>query len=178
MVSTFIILCATLLSLFLVWKILYPGVAEIRSVGDWEARRHEVDLDAFRMLLDAGEERYLRTSLPLPEFRTYQRRRLSLALGSLELVGKNATMLMRLGQLAKLGASPMAAKEAEDLIHGALRLRLNVLLVQTYLWLKWFFPAWALSLPAIDIPYEELLSYLTRVREQRQWDVKPGLIAA
>ncbi len=64
------------------------------------------------------------------EFRRFQRARLALALRSLELIGKNAAMLMKLGQLAKAGANPGAgaSKEAEDLIHGALRLRVNLML--------------------------------------------------
>ena len=178
MVSTLIVLCATVLALFLVGTILRPRLPEIRTVDDWEAKKHEVDIGAFRILLDPAEERYLRDSLSPSEFRFYQRQRLGLALRSLELVGKNAAMLIKLGQLAKLGANPMLAKEAEDLINGALRLRVNLLRVQPYLWMKWFFPRWTLSLPAFAMPYEELLSYLSRVRQQRQWDVKPDLLAA
>jgi hypothetical protein len=178
MVSTLIILCAIVLSLFLVGTILRPRLPEIRRADDWEAKKHEVDLGAFRILLDPAEERYLRQSLSPSEFRFYQRQRLGLALRSLELVGKNAAMLIKLGQLAKLGANPLLAKQAEELIDGALRLRVNLLCVQPYLWLKWFFPGWTLSLPALAMPYEELLSCLSRVRQQRQWDVKPDLIAA
>lgn len=178
MVSTLIVLCATVLALFLVGTILRPRLPEIRTVDDWEAKKHEVDIGAFRILLDPAEERYLRDSLSPSEFRFYQRQRLGLALRSLELVGKNAAMLIKLGQLAKLGANPMLAKEAEDLINGALRLRVNLLRVQPYLWLKWFFPGWTLSLPALAMPYEELLSYLNRVRQQQQAGVKPGLVAA
>lgn len=169
MVSTLAILIACGLALFLVWAIVRPG-PQIRSLDDWEAKKHEVDLDAFRLLLDPAEEEYLRASLPPREFRAFQRRRLKLALGSLDLVGKNAVMLMKLGQLAK-GANPKLAHEAEELIHGTLRLRVNLLLVQPCLRLKWIFPGWKLSIPAFALPYEELLSYLNRIRQQQQWDL-------
>lgn len=171
MVSTLIVLFACALCLLLVWAVLRPGLPQIQSLDDWEAKKHEVDLDAFRLLLDPGEEEYLRTSLPSPQFRAFQRRRLALALGSLDLVGKNAAMLMKLGQLAKAGANPKLAHEAEELIHGTLRLRVNLLLVRPCLWLKWLFPAWKVSVPTFAIPYEELLSYLSRIRQQRQWDL-------
>ena len=170
MVSTLTILFASGLALFLVWKIARPGRAQIRSLDDWEAKKHEVDLDAFRLLLDPAEEQYLRTSLPPSEFRIFQRRRLNLALDSLNLVGNNAAMLIKLGQLAKEGANPRLIAQAEELIFGALRLRVNLLLVQPYLGLKWLFPGWTVPVPALALPYEELLSYLNRLRQQGQWD--------
>lgn len=177
MVSTLIVLIASVLCLLLVWAILRPALPQIRSLDDWEAKKHEVDLDAFRLLLDPAEEEYLRTSLPRPEFRSFQRRRLQLALGSLDLVGRNAVMLMKLGQLAKAGANPKLAQEAEELIRGTLRLRVNLSLVQPCLWLKWLFPGWGLSIPALAFPYEELLGYLNRIRQERRWDLDRALMA-
>ena len=99
----------------------------------------------------------------------YQRRRLGWPIRRLGLVGKNAMMLMRLGQLAKSKADPELMKEAEELIYAALRLRVNSLLVQPYLGLKWLFPGWTMSVPTFALPYEELLSCLTRVRQHRSW---------
>jgi hypothetical protein len=177
MVSTITILLASVLSLYLVWTIARPGLPQIKSLDDWEAKNHAVDPEIFRVLLDPAEERYLRQSLPSHEFRLFQRKRMALALRWLHLVGENAAMLMKLGQLAKTGANPGLSKEAEDLIHGALRLRVNVLLAEPCLWLKWIFPGWALSLPAVETPYEELLTYLGRIRQQRQWDLAQSLMA-
>ena len=72
---------------------------------------------------------------------------------------------------------PALTKEAEDLIYGALRLRVNLLLVQPYLWLKWVFPGWTGTFPAVEIPYEELLAYLNRIRQQRQVQVQDGKLS-
>lgn len=177
MVSTLTILLVSGLSLFLVWNILRPGLPQIKSLEDWEAKKHEADVEVFRILLDPMEEKYLQRSLPPREFRVFQRRRVILALRWLDLVGENAGMLMKLGQLARTSTNPTLAKEAEDLIHGALRLRVNLVTVQLGLWLKWVFPGWALSLPAIEIPYEELLTYLSRIQRQQPWDVKQVLTA-
>ncbi|MGH9503109.1 MAG: hypothetical protein ACRD20_09680 [Terriglobales bacterium] len=177
MVSTLTILLASALSLFLVWAMLHPGLPRIKSLEDWEARKHQVDPEVFRVLLDPSEEKYIQRSLAPNEFRLFQRKRLALALRALDLVGENTAMLMRLGQLAKLEANPKLAHEAEDLISGALRLRVNLLLAQPCLWVKWLFPGWALSLPAVEIPYEELLRYLNRIRQQRQWDLQQTVMA-
>lgn len=176
MVSTLTILFVSGLALFLVWTILRPGLPQIKSLEDWEAKKHEADAEVFRILLDPNEEKYLQRSLPPHDFRTFQRKRIVLALRWLDLVGQNAGMLMKLGQLARVTTNSALAKEAEDLIYGALRLRVNLIMVQLGLWLKWIFPGWALSLPAIEIPYAELLTYLSRIQRQQQWDGEQALM--
>ncbi len=177
MVSTLAILLASGLSLFLVWAVLRPGLPAIKSLEDWEGKRYRVDPEVFRILLDPSEEKYLQQALAPREFRSFQRKRLALALDALDLVGKNAAMLMKLGQLARTEGNPRLAREAEELIHGALRLRVNLSLVQPCLWLKWLFPGWTLSLPAVEMPYEDLLTYLSRIRQQGQWGPKQVLMA-
>lgn len=177
MVSTLTILSASVLSLFLVWAVLRPGLSAIHSLEDWEAKRHRVDPEVFRILLDPLEEKYLQRALGPREFRLFQRRRLALALLTLDLVGKNAAMLMKLGQLARMEGNPRLAGEVEELIHGALRLRVNLSLIQPCLWLKWLFPGWTVSLPAVEMPYEELLTYLGRIRREGQWGLKQAVLA-
>ena len=56
MVSTLTILLVSVLSLFLVWTMLRPGLPHIKSLEDWEAKKHDVDLRVFRILLDPAEE--------------------------------------------------------------------------------------------------------------------------
>src|SRR5260370_29671924 len=104
MVSTLIILFASGFCLLLVWVILHSGLPPIRTLGDWEPNKHEVDIDAFRLLLESAEEQYLRRSLPPLAFRDFQRRRMQLALRSLDSVGHNALLLMKLGQMPQAGA--------------------------------------------------------------------------
>jgi len=168
MAQTLTVLFVSSLVLFLVWRVVRPGVPRIQNLNDWETKKYEIDLAGFLLLLDKTEEDYLRRSLPPAEFRIYQRRRLRLAIRCLGMVGKNAMMLMRLGQLAKSKADPELMKDAEELIYAALRLRVNSLLVQPYLGLKWLFPGWTMSVPTFALPYEELLSCLTRVRQHQQ----------
>jgi hypothetical protein len=177
MVSTLTILSVSVLSLFLAWKALRPDSPQVKSLADWEAKRHEVDPAVFRLLLDPTEEQYLRRSFPPHEFRALQRQRMALALGAIRMVGDNAGMLMKLGQLAKSEANPELTKEAEDLINSALRLRVNLLVVQPCLYLRWLLPGWTGKFPAVEIPYEELLSYLNRIQQQQQWVLKQAVTA-
>jgi hypothetical protein len=176
MVSTITILLVSVLSLYVVWTTMRPGLPPINSLQDWEANNHAVEPELFRVLLDPAEERYLRQSLSPQEFRSFQRKRMALALRWLDLVGQNAAMLLKLGQRAKTEGDPRLAKEAEDLIHGALRLRVNLMLAEPCLWLKWAFPGWAWSLPGLEIPYKELLTFLSRIQQQRQWDLTQTLL--
>ena len=85
MASTLVILMAAGWSLFLVWEILRSGMPEIRSLDDWERRKHEIDLVALRILLEPPEERFLRESLSLVHFRRLQRARCRVALRIVEL---------------------------------------------------------------------------------------------
>ena len=178
MVSTITISLLSVVSLFLVWKVLHPNLAKVRNLEDWEARKHEVDPEVFRLLLDPAEELYLRRSFPPREFRVFQRRRMALALRSLRLVEENTAMLMKLGQLARSDTNPILAKEAEDLIQTALRLRVNLLLSQPCLYLKWLVPGWTWSFPAVEMPYRELLSGLNRIQQERQRELNRVLVAS
>jgi len=172
MASTLIIVIAAVLSLFLVWEIFRSGMPEIRSLDDWERKKHEVDPFALGILLEPSEEKFLRESLSPIQFRLFQRARCRLALRILELVKNNAAMLIELGHLARVGANPTLAKEADELISRALRLLVTLLFVQAYLWLKWLFPGWMLSVPALEMPYEELLGHLSQIQQQWQWEVQ------
>src|SRR5260370_38393160 len=98
MVSTITILLASVLSLYLVWTILRPGIPSIASLADWETKNHAVNPELFRVLLDPAEERYLRQSLPSREFQLFQRKRIGLALRRLDLVEHNDSYLWNSGQ--------------------------------------------------------------------------------
>ena len=76
------------------------GLASDPSLEDWEAKKHEVDPE-FSACCSIPPRKYLRSSLPPPEFRSFQRNGSGWRCDSLDLVGKNAAMLMKLGQLAK-----------------------------------------------------------------------------
>jgi hypothetical protein len=102
MVSTFLILGIVASSLALAWSLLRGAGSAIRCLEDWEAQRHEVDTHLFRLLLDRNEERYLRSVLPRDQFLVFQRMRIGFALRLLRLVEQNASMSMRLGQLARM----------------------------------------------------------------------------
>lgn len=168
MVSTLLILVAVSSALALVWSLLRSGHTEIRSGRDWEEKKHEIDVQIFRALLDRNEERYLRSSLPHHQFQDFQRKRIRLALNMLRLVEENAGMLIRLGQLARMKGDPALTQKADELVASAIQFRLNLLLARFSLCLKWLFPSWTVSLPTFEVRYQTLLDSLAGV-QQRGW---------
>jgi hypothetical protein len=166
MVSAIIILLLSACLLFLVWNIVHTRAPEIRRLEDWEANRYDVDIASFRMLLDHGEEQLLKSALSPRRFRSFQRKRFRLAWRMLQLVERNTAMLMKVGQLARTGVDPVLVDQAEELIAAALRLRVNLLLIQTYLLMKWMFPGWTVPVPVCETRYRQLLHSVVQVRRQ------------
>ncbi len=164
MVSTLLVLIVAAVSLALTWALLRGPAAEIRSLEDWESRKNDIDIEVFRTLIDPAEERYLQRSLSRLQCRSFLRRRVSLALRAVVLIGENAAMLTRLGELAR-AASPGLSQEAEAMSAAAVRLRMNLALMRVCLWIKWLFPALSVSVPAWEIRYNALLNHLVRVQD-------------
>ncbi len=82
------------------------------SPGSALARRIEpIDIEAFRNLVSPTEDEYLRRRLPPGEFRRVQRERLRAAAAYIRVAGRNAAVLIAIGQPA-LAASDTATVEA------------------------------------------------------------------
>jgi hypothetical protein len=73
MVSTILVLVVVTSLLAFAWSLLRSGHSEIRSIQDWEERKHEVDIQIVRLLIDPDEETYLRDSLTRDQFRAFQK---------------------------------------------------------------------------------------------------------
>jgi hypothetical protein len=165
MVSTFLILGVVASSLALAWSLLRGAGSDIRCLEDWEAQRHEVDTHLFRLLLDRNEERYLRSVLPRDQFLVFQRMRIGFALRLLRLVEQNASMSMRLGQLARMKQDPVLTRAANEAIATAIQLRFNLILVKPCLTLRWLFPSREISVPAFEERYRHLLDCMFCVQQ-------------
>jgi len=87
-----------------------------------------VDVAAFRNLIDSAEEYYLRSNLPKDEFRTLQRLRLRAAQEYVDQTKHNCGILLRLGESACHNRNSQVSAAALDVVAGALRLWMNVLI--------------------------------------------------
>ncbi|MCU1271666.1 MAG: hypothetical protein JWN74_2960 [Acidobacteriaceae bacterium] len=157
MVSTLVIFAVATLALVFVYGLLRSGYPEIRNGRDWDEKKHEIDVQIFRILLDRNEELQLQSFLSQDQFAAFQRRRIHLGLRMLRLVDENAGMLMELGRLVKMKGDPALALKVDELIATALQLRLNLFLARLCLYVKWLFPSATVSLPAFEMRYQQLL---------------------
>jgi hypothetical protein len=166
MVSTLIILAVVAAALAGVWFLLFhTGCRGPFTARDWDEKKHDVDVEIFRSLLNLDDERYLASSLSRDEFAAFHRKRTSLALKMVRMANENAGMLMRLGSLAAAAEDAALAEEGDQLVAAATQFRLNLLLAQFCLWLKWIFPRWSVSVPAVEMRYQHLLDSLVRVQQ-------------
>jgi len=82
-----------------------------------------VDLDAFENLTDPEEEEYLRENLSSAEFRRIQRLRIRAAKMYVAALSQNASTLVAVGQSARFHPDPEIAASGQQILQGALRLK-------------------------------------------------------
>ena len=88
-----------------------------------------------------------------------------MALRMVMLAKENAEMLTRLGACARTKNDPALTREADQLIAAATQLRFNLLLAKYCLWVRWAFPGWSLTLPAVEAQYYHVIQSFSRVQQ-------------
>jgi len=98
-----------------------------------------IDVEAFRKLIDPREEEYLRRRLSASEFRVVRRERLRAMAAYVQTAGRNAAVLVRMGQSALTARDAPTAAAARQLVDNALLLRRNAafVLLRIYFALAW-----------------------------------------
>jgi hypothetical protein len=86
-----------------------------------------LDIEAFRNLVSADEEAFLRSNLPPAKFREIKRQRAWAALIYAWEAGQAATTLARVGQAAQRSSDPKIATSGIQVAESAFRLRLQTM---------------------------------------------------
>jgi hypothetical protein len=115
-----------------------------------------VELEAFRNLADPSESEYLRGLLPGSEFRRIQRLRLRAMAAYVQAVGRNAVVLIRIGQLALNSGKTETAEAGRKLIDEALLLRRNAGLAMMRIYFGLLWPSTGFAATPILESYERL----------------------
>lgn len=137
------ILAITLIIFAALALISILGVTVSRSLrlseGTGETRIQPVDVEAFRNLVNPAEDEHLRRRLPPADFRHVRRERLRAAAAYVRVAGKNAAILIAIGQSALSSSDAQTAEAATRLVDQALLLRRNaaVALFRIYVALAW-----------------------------------------
>lgn len=115
-----------------------------------------IDIVAFRNLIDPAEDYYLRRSLPAADFRAVQRKRLRATAAYVQAAGRNAEILVRIGQNALASPDSHTAEAARQLVNDALWLRRNAAfaLLRIYVALAW--PNSGLAVATVLDRYQQL----------------------
>ena len=138
MTLAIILIVAAALGLILIVRITLSQRLQIAH-SSLAAQIQPIDIEAFRNLVDPAEDEYLRRRLASGQFRRVQRERLRAAAAYIQIAGRNAAVLVRLGQSALTSPDPNTAVAAQQLVESALLLRRNCAfaLIRIYIRLAW-----------------------------------------
>jgi hypothetical protein len=142
---------------------------------------HPIDLDAFRNLMDASEETFLRSRLLPADFRRVQRQRLFAAAAYVRATSDNAAILMRLGESARTAPDPATARAAATLVEQALTLRMLSLALLAKVYMGILLPQLEVSPARLADRYEQLSAaamQVCRLRDPRSASAIEALLIA
>jgi hypothetical protein len=127
------------MNLAIILRVAVTRSLQVKGSGGLAVAIHPIDVEAFRNLIDPTEDDYLRRRLPPAQFRMVRRERLRAMAVYVQVAGRNAAMLVRVGEAAVAGGDPRVATAAQQLVNDALLLRRNttVALARIYLALAW-----------------------------------------
>jgi hypothetical protein len=177
MIATIIVGCTIAVLLTLVWHLTRASTARADPLQVWGVQGHKVNVEAFQLLVDPDEATYLWKSVPEVEFRRLQRKRITLALRCVRLMASNAGLLMRVATFARQADDSEIVNAAGRLMVLAFGVRINALVAQVCLLLKWTFPAWAVRVPTPLEGYMRLLENCDWILARRQRSAVPSEMA-
>jgi hypothetical protein len=156
MTLAILLVVAAALSLAVILGVAVSRRLQISAKGSLASQIHPLDVEAFRNLADPAEDACLRQRLPASEFRMVRRERLRALACYVQTAGKNAAVLVRMGQEA-LGSSDAATAEAaRQLVNQALLLRRNAALALLRIYVAMVWPNSMLAADPILDGYHQL----------------------
>jgi hypothetical protein len=151
MTIAIILVIAAALSLAGIVAVAVSRRLQISGEGSLASQIHPLDIEAFRNLADPAEDAYLRRRLPASEYRKVRRTRLRALTVYVQTAGRNAAVLVHMGQNALASSDAGTAEAARQLVNQALLLRRNAALVLLRIYGARFRPS--SDLPAASVLY-------------------------
>ncbi len=128
-----------------------------RKKGSIPATRiRPIDVEAFRNLTNPAEDEYLRLRLPASEFRVVRRARLRAMAAYVQAAGRNAAVLVHVGESALASSDPQVAAAAQQLVNHALLLRRNTTVALARIYLALIYPSSEFAAVRVIDRYEQL----------------------
>jgi hypothetical protein len=139
MTLAIILVIAAALALIFILGVALHRSLQVSSGAGLAQRIQPIEVEAFRNLVDPAEDDYLRRRLSATEFRQVRRERLRAMAAYIQIAGRNAAILVRIGQAALTARDADTAEAARRLVDNALLLRRNAAfaLLRIYIALAW-----------------------------------------
>ena len=158
MILAIVIVAAAILALICILGLTVSRTLQLSCRTNLAGQIEPIDIEAFRNLINKADDEFLRVNLASKQFRAVRRARLRAAAAYVLQTGRNAALLVRIGQSALSSDDLRAREAARELVNDALLLRRNAAfaLLRIYCALAW--PNSGLAASAIPDRYEHLSS--------------------
>jgi hypothetical protein len=156
MILAIILVVAAVVALVSILGITVSRGLQVSGTPTLARQIEPIDVEAFRNLVDPAENAYLRRRLPATEFRVVQRERLRATAAYIRVAGRNAAVLVAIGQAALSADDARTVEAGRQLVDNALLLRRNATfaLLKVYVALAW--PNSGLAAAPVLLGYEKL----------------------
>lgn len=144
------------LATLLLWMVRSGVAVSVLRVEDLEGKMEEVDLIAFRNLIDRGETRWLRETLAPETYRKIQRLRIRAAIAYVESVYHNAGLTIRLAQQLISNPDERVKEQARQIQELSIRTRLYAIESLLKLAISLVLPGAAFSIQELAVSYVEV----------------------
>lgn len=135
----------------------------------------EVDIEAFRNLIDPREDEFLRVRLCAHDYRRVQRARALAIADYLHKVAANASVMLRVGESVRDCADPVLASMGAEIASSALNVRVKCLLALGKAYTAAVFPGVSISVATVADRYDRLAMRLYAVRHSWAAQASPAL---
>jgi hypothetical protein len=156
MTLAILLVIAAALSLVVILGLVIVRSLQISAETNLASQLHPLDVGGFRNLADAAEDAYLRRHLPVSDYRKVRRERLRALAAYVQTAGRNAAVLVRVGQNALASSDAATAEAARQLVNQALLLRRNAALALVKIYIGGVWPSSNLAAAPILDSYNQL----------------------
>jgi hypothetical protein len=158
MVIAVILVIVATLALGFIARVAFSRSLATSAGKDPATQIRQIDVEAFRNLVDPAEDRYLRRRLTASDFRLVRRERLRAMAAYVKTASGNAAVLVHIGQNALSANDASTVEAARRLVDNALLLRRNAAfaLLKIYVAMAW--PNSGLAAAPLVSNYEQLNS--------------------
>lgn len=156
MTLAIVLVVIAILCLFFILRIAVSRSLQVSADASLAGQIQPIDVEAFRNLANPSEDDFLRRRLPAGEFRKVRRERLRAMAAYVRTAGRNATVLVRIGQTGVESGDPQATEAARQLVDQALLLRRNAAFALIKIQIALLWPNSGLAAAGVLLGYERL----------------------